>query len=315
MRKKIFLHLGYPKTATSALQKYVFPSLESVCFLGKYEGQVNKFSIKGLEQLLFDVSTHSFEDFKSLKPDCNCLELLEDNSLISEEVILFNILRPTLWKSNSVRFSDVLSNLKYIESMANVEFKIIMTIRKQTEMITSVYAQCYNSCYSRIGDLSSFEMFLKCFISDTSFSSILKYDQVLLELRKEFDDVYLAIYEEIQNGAFFEILSSIFDEKIDDKILKKDNVRSGKGYKKVDDFTLSDLLGSLRHKIPFMRHVKMPMIRKLLHKVKVKKMDSISKQVVLSDEELALIQKYYKESNCNIEKEAGVDLASLGYYK
>ena len=35
MNKKIFIHIGFPKTASTFLQKNIFPNIEGINYLGK----------------------------------------------------------------------------------------------------------------------------------------------------------------------------------------------------------------------------------------------------------------------------------------
>ncbi|WP_201020883.1 hypothetical protein, partial [Pseudoalteromonas sp. H71] len=64
MNKKIYLHVGYPKTATSALQKHVFPELQGLNYIGKNESEKFKFDNKALESVLYNASTMEQSLFK-----------------------------------------------------------------------------------------------------------------------------------------------------------------------------------------------------------------------------------------------------------
>ncbi|KTD88862.1 hypothetical protein ATS71_10520 [Pseudoalteromonas sp. H71] len=183
-------------------------------------------------------------------------------------------------------------------------------------MLTSIYAQCFNSCYSRLKETKNFESFLDYFFEGSELYKALNYDYVFFEFKESFEQVKLMVYEELKNNeeGFLSELGSYIGVKIAADKLKEDNVRKAKGYKKVDDFSLSDLLGKIRQKIYFLRNIKFPLLRRAFHKVKLKKMTDVSKTIVINDERSAFIKDFYKGSNKKLEKNTGVDLTRNGYF-
>lgn len=317
MNKKVYLHIGYPKTATSALQKHVFPEIQGLNYIGKNENEKFKFDNKLLESVLYNASTMDQSLFKKQLIRDDLFTDFDGDLLLSEEVLLFNIFRPTLWQSKSICIQDVVNNLKYLERLCGVEFYIVITIRKQVEMLTSIYAQCFNSCYSRLKETKNFESFLDYFFDGSELYKALNYDYVFFEFKESFEHVKLMVYEELKNNEeeFLSELGNYMGVEIEIDKVKEDNVRKLNGYKKVDDFSLSDLLGKIRQRIYFLRNVKFPFLRKALHKVKLKKMTNVSKTIVINDEKSRFIVGFYKSSNEKLERATGVDLTENSYFK
>lgn len=314
MSNEVLIHVGYPKTATSALQKYLFPDIDAIDYLGKFEGDENKFSISGIEEALLLASTMSEEDFSNIS--LQGLKLSGDKLvLISEEVLLFNIFRPTLWRSSRLGVVDVVRNLRRIESEWGVCFSILLTIRDQVDMISSIYAQCYNSCYSRMPETVTFNDFFNYFFESKEMMMALNYDYVFDEFCKVFSSVDVMVYEELKldNVNFLRKVSAVIGTDLSRKTISMDNVRQGDGYKRIDDFTLSDFIGALRYKVKFLRHVRAPWLRTILHRVKIKDMSSVAIDVALSEQQKTIVRNYYEPSNHHLSSKLDLNLAALGY--
>ncbi|MDD8057631.1 hypothetical protein [Shewanella metallivivens] len=317
MKTKIYLHIGYPKTATSAMQKHVFPEIKGLNYLGKNENAKFKFENKLLEGVLYNASTMEHSLFRKQVIREDLFQGFDGELFLSEEVLLFNIFRPTLWQSKTLCIQDIVRNLKLLETTCDVEFHIIISIRKQLEMLTSIYAQCFNSCYSRLDETQSFESFLDYFFKCSQFYNALNYDYVFSKFNEAFEKVEIMVYEELKyNKKLF--LSSLGEHMgviIDIGEIERDNVRNTGSYKKVDDFSLSDLLGRMRHKIYFLRNIKFPRLRKAFHKVKLKKMADVSTTIVINDDKKNFIVGFYKDSNKSLEYKYNIDLTRYGYFK
>lgn len=314
MYKDVYLHVGYPKTGTSALQKYVFPNVKGYFYVGKYEGEAELFSLRGLEKLLYDASTMNHEQFKGA---CVCVDIfdgIEFPLIISEEVVVFNLFRPTLWRSDTLSVRDVAKNVSFLEKFYGVRLHLLMTIRKQEEMLTSIYAQCFNSCYSRMNNTKSFDDFFAYFFDGSDLHKSLDYYEAYSVYSEFFDRVYLLVYERMKGECeLMGDLSDIFGVSLEGVCLKPDNVRSRKGYKKVDDYSLSDFLGALRHKIFFLRHVKLPFLRRFLHRFKLKKMDRVSVSIAMTEKQKKFVRDFYLGSNSRVDAVLDVDLNEYGY--
>lgn len=315
MRKKIYLHVGYPKTATSAFQKFLFPSVGCVSYIGKFEGKAKRFASPGLENVLYSASTMKKEEFAKLKIPLDIIDLTSTQFLISDETLLFNIFRPSLWRSEAIGIEDVVSNLRVLQISLGVEFHIIITIRNQLEMLTSMYAQCYNSCYSRMESTSTFDEFFKYFERSPKMVEALNYTYVLKCFSESFSKVDLLVYEELkmEGGQFMAKVSDVFGEDLSTVNIGFDNVRQGEGFKNVDEYTLSDYVGALRQKVGFLRQIKVPWLRRALQKIKIKDMSQLSTTVCLNDEQILVLNNIYGCSNRDLFMGIDLDSELLGY--
>jgi hypothetical protein len=315
MRRKVYFHIGYPKTATSALQKYIFPNIEDLSYLGKFEGAAVKYETSELENILLSASTMLPEEFSGIPIASDLLSNFDFPVLISEETLLFNIFRPTLWRSNSLSVKDVANNLARMERELNVDFHIVLTIRNQMEMVSSIYAQCFNSCYSRIPETITFNGFLDYLLVSPNMLNALDYSSVYSIFSNVFRNVDLLVYENLKEDPdkFLQSLSEILSRDVSDLNVRFDNVRQGHGYKKIDDYTLSDLLGALRYKVKFLRHVRFPLLRRALNKVRLKGMNDVAIDVKFKKSQMDKFSEEYAESNSKISSRLCLNLENLGY--
>ena len=140
--KKLIIHIGYPKTATSTIQNHFFMKLHKegvLNFLGKGQSGSNKFNPSGniVRQL-----TNSNEDIPTKR-----LELSTDkiNVLSNEDFPL------SFWNIDTQSYLPVKNPLstanrlyQYLEANhRDVDIKIIVTLRNQRKLIHSVFTEGY----------------------------------------------------------------------------------------------------------------------------------------------------------------------------
>lgn len=184
----LVFHGGFPKTATSFLQKKIFVPLDG---LGSHS------AIKGVSKLRLDLTKHFRPDLeigrggRSLS-DC----VLEIQRLSARSTIVYsdeNLLLSPSWISNrklgsSTTVGDLFAEtLKELEDALGPddELRTIITIRRQSQWLASYYAQISNRIHANQAD---FERRLQEFLSDehTQGLPLLKYDQILKRLVHEF---------------------------------------------------------------------------------------------------------------------------------
>lgn len=128
--KNIYLHLGMPKTGTTFLQARCFPYLKGV----RYRDQR---IMDLLDRIIYTNPT--FLDLKEIKEQAESLleTIVEESLLISHERLFGNML---------MNYYDNLYLTNCLRALFP-EAKIIIIIRRQDDLVESIYKQSLQSCY------------------------------------------------------------------------------------------------------------------------------------------------------------------------
>lgn len=329
MKKTLFLHIGYPKTATTTLQKHFFPNIDAIQYIGKYvnEGDLFDFDVNVINDLIFKKSDQI--DFDYLRKEFSKM-LHQKDILLSEESFIFNSLRVSSIDSNDTLPTQktIAKNIRTFFSSESFNVKILFTIRKQDEMITSQYAQSYVHYYSKYKESDSFAKFLNIYLDEKNkkhtFYETLDYFHVVGIYQKLFgkENVSVLVYEELQKTPqvfysklcdFLEIESSQYSEIA---IQKNENKRStNKNYKKTREITFFDKLSQFKAiYFPFIK-IKLPSILKQkLEKITWTDNQKISKTIFLTEKQKLKVLSRYKESNKKLSEMMQLNLKEKGYY-
>ncbi len=162
-RKRIVVHIGYPKTATTTLQRHYFSRLEDVNYLGIWNGSEKKF---GIDPALVKILVMGGEDW--VEPNREkilefCGSLDGRVAFLSRENILGTLFTPRI---NSYGFLQRVTApgcarcLRSFFDEDHFDLNLVVTIRRQDDALPSQYAQSFAHVYSRIGPLSTFDKFI-----------------------------------------------------------------------------------------------------------------------------------------------------------
>lgn len=184
---KIYLHIGYPKTATTFLQERIFSEMEEVYYLGKRSDKESDIYYKFYQFIFKNERKH-----KKVVADFLKETLKFQNILISEEDFLFNSFRFNLY-SNSIDYRISLSRFLELVNSENHKCKILVTSRDASELVKSIYSQSYFNYFSTIDHINDFQSFKSNFLFNNScddqnrknFLNVLSVDRVettLIEL-------------------------------------------------------------------------------------------------------------------------------------
>ncbi len=213
---KIYIHVGYPKNASTTLQMDVFPRIKNTLYLGRRYDQENTFLTQELSKAFYDITMLDSVDcdlkkvkkiiYGYIESECNQY----DNIVISSEAF-----------ANNMSDRGVMaSRLKSIFPDA----KIIIVIRNQMDALRSMYSFIVkqrglniNVSYGRPA-ISSFEKWIldqEKFIG-RSFINTLKYFDFISLYNKLFDkeNVNILLFEDlVRNPDFFYTqLAGIFND-------------------------------------------------------------------------------------------------------
>lgn len=300
-KKKIFLHVGYPKTGTTSLQKHYFPFAEGVDYLGKrYSGE--KFLVQQslINEMVFGKSRYNCSSQK-LYEFLN-EKMLNNTALISEERIIGSFITPR--RMGPFRYSTtdpayIINKIKEIFHEDFFDLFIIITLRKQDDLIPSKYAQSFLTAYSKCSTVDTFSKFVDDIVknSNSSFQSGFDFYRIISEFIKVFGRKHVIVlpYE------LFKHNSSNFILKLSDYLecdfeLHKDNM----SYENVRinpdgsrDYRKSNV--------------------SLLKKIKTK-MTKSPGTIALTYEQKESLMTLYHEYNRRLDEELELNLKKFGYY-
>jgi hypothetical protein len=240
--KCIYLHIGYPKTATTTLQKHLFPKHSGILSLQNY-GEPS--FIKNI----FSSRENSIKrNLKSITEELSGYITNEYNNYIysSESLTSFSM----FFRQNPYPFlytlepNSVARKLKTAFGETGVfdRVKIIVSIRRQNDLLKSMYAQVYNLVFKRYRVTNTFQKFINFAIEnkDNFILDSLQYNDVITEYENIFDkeNVCVLVFEQLiqDRDTYIEKLCSFMniDSKeairlIEDKHTNKKS--STNGYK------------------------------------------------------------------------------------
>jgi hypothetical protein len=222
--KKLIVHLGLPKTATTTLQHDLFQKLheqQKINFLGKVvyyndktgEGRwINK---KG--KIIRDACEGKIESITSREIDS--ILSSELINIFSEEGIM--VCYPGM---HNLPLKDKIHNLRKI--LKNYDTRIVITIRNQLDYMYSLYVQLYPDHFCVNKKLNTFEKFANFYLKekDNELFESMKYEQLLEMLSANFDTKVL-LYEDLKYDKefFFNQISAAFSLDPEDVNLLLDN--------------------------------------------------------------------------------------------
>jgi len=332
-KKKVYLHIGYPKTGTTTLQAHFFPKIEDIQYLGANIDKNNflhfEFSRTILDELIYKKENEiNLEKIKKLFEDL----MVGDKIILSAEPILSNSLRTrriTEAEPNDIPSPfDVARNFSSLFCKDKYDVKIIIAIRRQDEMITSLYAQFFAHDFSHVREYNTFSKYLDIFFDEEKSSHIFKktlnYWEVISDYRSLFgpENVEVLVFESLKESPekYYEDLCNILEISIPkyrdiaiDKIENQKN--TGKNYKKTERLNLLEYLIFIKHKyFPFVRIKPTARQEKFLKSIVLFQNSKIEKTISLTDEQRKKILLEYESSNKKLSKEFGLNLERYGYF-
>ena len=299
MNQKIFLHIGYPKTGTTFLQFQYFPFIEEVYFINQ-----EKLFKSGFLNLIYDDITITDVEKYNIILNQWRKEAGDKPLFISYEGFIGNIY------IGLKNLPTVIERLKKL----NFEFKLLVTIRRQQDIINSSYVQ-----YIHQGGALEFNKFIQLKGSSPLYLSLTIFDyyKVYQLLITAFGKINITIipFEAIRNmEEFNKLLSNYFSIPL--TITNKNFVRLNEG---LSGFTFHVLRWSNRF---FSSWVSPNGIlpSKLLNTRKLRlflqKFNFTKKKNKFYDDSIYCLSynEFYAKSNQLLQEEIGIDLKSKYNY-
>ncbi len=208
--KKLIIHIGYPKTATTSLQLNLFGQLkedekiEYLNHVNRKETYLGDFYCKNIIQ---SILSNDYDKIKLRKELKGLDSIRKDISIISAETI--STVFPEL--SFARLSSDGKRNAKKLKDLLKPYFdtiEVLIGIRSQQTMIRAVYKQWYHLIIGENPKYADLDKWLKANFnySKSDESVIFNYETLIQEYVNIFgkDNVNILVYEDlISDKPFF----------------------------------------------------------------------------------------------------------------
>ncbi|QHS23520.1 hypothetical protein GWK91_11360 [Virgibacillus sp. MSP4-1] len=200
MKKTIFLHIGFHKTATTFLQRSIYPNLMNVKRIRK----------KRINQELYDLRVRKLNEGDILRIRTKIDSLGKEGvpTLISYEGLSGSPFKRKRPKNNI----KILEDLRRVFPEELYDVHIIIGLREQVRLITSLYIQ-----YLHMGGYKKADNYL----NDLDRMGVLdnyKYDTYLENVERLFgSNYYVFVYEKFQkepNDYLLKLLNYMGEEQI-----------------------------------------------------------------------------------------------------
>lgn len=166
-KRRVVLHIGWPKTGTTTLQKHVFPKFDEYRYLGNFPSDFAKsHCTTEMTHLLAFASVEKIDQLqRSLWVALQAKEAelfgnvdMNIPLILSEEAILSSLLRVSDHQHHgycTASLEQILQRLLFLEERWNITFDFLLCERDPIEILHSFYAQGFH-LYRRVPSLDSF---------------------------------------------------------------------------------------------------------------------------------------------------------------
>ncbi len=317
----IYIHPGYPKTATSLIQRKFFSTHPAINNLGK------KQSISDIDENLLNVF-HQIMSEKEIDENgfMKIKSVIDSIKYDSEKINLISFEGFTQ-PNFEVSVEKIFKRIKKIFYECNYNIKILVTIRSQLTMIPSHYANT-SRVYKR--ETKRWESF-KNFINDLQNIDQIKEKRLLVaydrykyfKLLKTLTEIFsesnikFFLYEDLLKNQknFFDDLAQFFkiQNHLSSNDLKPVNVTRKKNgeLKRINKYHFKNLKF-----IPkFLRDLK-PSQKEFLRKIATNfflDLKYFFDPIKFNDDQKKIVLNYYKDDNELLGRFLNKDLKSLGY--
>jgi hypothetical protein len=306
---KTYIHIGYPKNASTTLQTDVFPKIKNALYLGRMYGSKSAYISEDVADVIYSISMLDSIEYNHQVIEKKLWDSIAGANEGQEKLII-----------SSESFANNVADRGLIASRLNMMFpdaKILIVIRNQMDALRSMYAflvrqlgKNINLSYGR-PSVKSFEGWIleqEEYIC-RSYILTLKYYELISEYRALFGtgNVSVLLFEDLARtpDSFFKQLATFLDiESINSSIPKRN-----KGPTRNELFYYK--IRGLFPRLAPSKFLPNPVIK--FGQSMLAATGNGSVKEALSDVVRDRLMDRYREGNAKLQQELGIDLASYGY--
>lgn len=222
MTKEIILHIGFPKTGTTFLQRYVFPSYTEAALLSGED-------CAELRKLLNDQSLAGSPDIWGSEPAQNIIAAVFGGArrvtkIYSNEAWLFGPRSMSPDRKKQQASDDLHYATSHIRAMSEVlserfgvKTKVLVCLRQQASYLASFYAQHADRFECEVGQ-EHFENLVSATLRDHSLNAkgYLYYQKLISDLVTTLgrENVGVVFFEEFQTEEFWKKIGLFVDGRM-----------------------------------------------------------------------------------------------------
>jgi hypothetical protein len=323
----IIFHIGLPKTASTYIQKEVWPSLRKTVYLGKKfsDGQVHHGKTvewcKRMRRIITNAPPTVWMGREGKWLSSQIRSIYENkknvkNIILSHEELFGRATHGIFVKGvDALDVEKMVSHIRYIKNVipGNCKLKVVMVIRRQDRWLASAYSQCSTNI-TRAGQKNFVKKTEKLLEDDLyEKGAFLNYDFMLKRLKEPVGDNNLCV-------TLFEKLKQNKSEFIKDILDKIDGTLSDNlNYEKKNNSKIKNNKWSIRP-----NSLLKTIYRNLIPKNTRSKVSNIRSKnnILLSNKSISLsnrmskkILSKFRDSNNKLEDNHGLEVGRYGYVK
>ncbi len=331
MEKKLYLHIGYPRTATKTLQFYLFKKHTDINYLGRFPNR--KISHHRLIIKILNYDDKQFEsNFDKLVNETKNLPIdISKTNLISDEFFLLND-----FLYNRITIEKSLERISRLCKSSEIELIILFSVRNQTDIIKSIFSVTFltslNTNCTKIIDLISkkkTDTYTHNFVNSLNYQGL--YQKISKFLGK--DNIKFIFFEDLQINPtnYFAEISDILNIDYDQSLKLTKNLHAHEMNDQIsNDPQLSTKYQMFIYKVRKFRFKLilepnfllkiLDFLKKVLLKSSLKKKDvyknrdQLETGLMILDKNEKKIKNYFNETNKKFFNIKKTNLALIKYY-
>lgn len=308
---QVYIHIGYPKNASTMLQTDIFPNLPGVVYCGRHYGTERAFATAGLDEAIHSISFEDSIRYDADKVKTQIMGALNEMVPDADGKVLIS------WEAFTHNVADrglIAARLKDLFPAA----KVLFVIRNQLDSIESMYyflvAQAGKNINPAYGGPSVRS--LKAWLSDQedfvyrSYLETLKYDEMYSLYVKLFtaENVKILLFEDLKDSpqAFLDELGDFLSvQNIPITLMQQRNSRSSAAMGQA--FKFRNLLRNNGFTLSVPKFISVP-AKKILTLI-----DGRFMLDKLTQEERESLSIRYRQGNMKLQNKIKKDIGTRGY--